>query len=229
MYLCLFLSGVGAAFSYPATAALLPQAVPLSEFANAVTWNSTGFQVASVTGPALGGAVIAFTRHAAPVYVIDAALALAFVVCVLLIAGRQGPRSMESPPTRARCWAARARLKTDVIWRRSPSTCSPCFGGATTSFRFSPRTSCTSDPRDSATPRRAVGRSGTDGAGDRPPATCGTPVVTCSGRSSASTGDDRLRALAILSALDDHLFTGALDNVSVVIRQSLVQMRAPTK
>ena len=51
----LFLIGVARAFSDPPKNALLPELVPQEHFTNAVTWNSNIFQIASVAGPALGG------------------------------------------------------------------------------------------------------------------------------------------------------------------------------
>ncbi len=55
MYLFLLLIGVARTFMQPARAAFLPQIVPRAVFSNAVTWNSTGFQLSSVVGPALAG------------------------------------------------------------------------------------------------------------------------------------------------------------------------------
>ena len=79
VYVCLFLVGCGLAFHRPASAAMLPQLVPRDDFPHAVTWSSTGWQAASVIGPALGGAVIAIAHRAGPVYVIDAVLMLCFL------------------------------------------------------------------------------------------------------------------------------------------------------
>ena len=58
VYLCLFLAGVSRAFNAPARWSLLPEVVPPDLLTNAVTWNSSAWQVASVAGPALGGGVI---------------------------------------------------------------------------------------------------------------------------------------------------------------------------
>ena len=68
MFLFLLLSGIARAFSAPARTALLPQVVPPEALANAVTWNSSGWQFASVSGPAVGGLIIGLTEQAAPVY-----------------------------------------------------------------------------------------------------------------------------------------------------------------
>jgi MFS family permease len=93
IYLCLFGVGVALAFHRPASAAMLPQLVPGEHFANAVTWSSTGWQAASVIGPALGGAVIALAHRAGPVYLIDAALMLCFMATLSAIRGRAAPRA----------------------------------------------------------------------------------------------------------------------------------------
>lgn len=55
MFLFLVLSGICRAFSAPARSALVSQVVPAELLPNAVTWNSSAWQVANVSGPALGG------------------------------------------------------------------------------------------------------------------------------------------------------------------------------
>ncbi len=55
IYAVLALMGTGRAFSAPASSALLPHLVPEEHFVNAVTWGGAIFQVANVSGPALGG------------------------------------------------------------------------------------------------------------------------------------------------------------------------------
>lgn len=85
IYACLLLAGTARAFQAPARASLLPQIVPRAAFPNAVTWASGGFQLASVIGPALGGLVIALAGRAAPIFLINACAALAFLCLVSLI------------------------------------------------------------------------------------------------------------------------------------------------
>jgi MFS family permease len=55
IYSVLFLIGTGRAFSGPASSALIPHLVPEKHFVNAVTWGGAVFQLATITGPALGG------------------------------------------------------------------------------------------------------------------------------------------------------------------------------
>jgi MFS family permease len=55
IYMVLFFVGTGRAFSSPASSALIPHLVPECHFVNAVTWGGAIFQLANITGPALGG------------------------------------------------------------------------------------------------------------------------------------------------------------------------------
>jgi MFS family permease len=81
IYVCLLLTGIARAFSAPARWALVPMVVPHHLISNAVTWNSSGWQIASVGGPALGGAILAAIGPAGA-YLLTASLALA---CALLV------------------------------------------------------------------------------------------------------------------------------------------------
>ena len=83
IYCCLFAAGFARTFLWPASQAFLPQLVPRQEFSRAVTWNTGAFHLSSVLGPAAGGALIALTHQAAVVYAINAATTL---VCLTLIA-----------------------------------------------------------------------------------------------------------------------------------------------
>ena len=60
IYSVLFLVGTGRAFSGPASSALIPHLVPEAHFVNAVTWGGATFQLANITGPALGGLLFTF-------------------------------------------------------------------------------------------------------------------------------------------------------------------------
>jgi MFS family permease len=82
IYFCLFTAGTARTFLWPASSAFLPHLVERQDFSRAVTWSSGSFQLSSVIGPAIGGAVIALTHRAAPVYAANAVLAL---LCLTLI------------------------------------------------------------------------------------------------------------------------------------------------
>jgi len=67
IYSVLFFVGTGRAFSGPASSALIPHLVPETHFVNAVTWGGAIFQLANITGPALGGLMFTFPlTHFAP-------------------------------------------------------------------------------------------------------------------------------------------------------------------
>jgi len=95
MYLLLFLNGIGRAFGWSARSALFPNLVPRNALSNAVMWNSSTFELTCVVGPGLGGLAIAqFGVHA--VYAIDAVCALAGFFFILPI---HAPQAMaESHP-----------------------------------------------------------------------------------------------------------------------------------
>ena len=50
--------GLGRAFSGPAASAMMPSLVPKEHFVNAVTWGATIYQIANMSGPAVGGIVV---------------------------------------------------------------------------------------------------------------------------------------------------------------------------
>jgi MFS family permease len=91
----LFVGAIGRALNWPAMSALMPTLVPREVFGNAVTWNSARFQVASVAGPALGGLLIAVTHSAGIAYATTAGLTLLFLVMLVFIPSRPVNRSPE--------------------------------------------------------------------------------------------------------------------------------------
>jgi MFS family permease len=88
IYLCLFGIGMARAFNNPATATLLPQTVPPPIFTSAATWSSSAWQLAAIIGPALAGGFVALANHVTAIYALDAAASLIFLWTVLLIKGR---------------------------------------------------------------------------------------------------------------------------------------------
>src|SRR5262245_47679560 len=70
IYLFLFLSGTARAFQGPARSSLLPQLVPPLIFSNAIRWTVSGFELSSMIGPALGGVLIALMKSATLVYLL---------------------------------------------------------------------------------------------------------------------------------------------------------------
>ncbi|WP_460166878.1 MFS transporter [Thermostilla marina] len=62
LYACLAAASFCQALGTPARAAILPQLVPARDFSNAVMWNSSIFQLATMTGPAVGGLLLGETK-----------------------------------------------------------------------------------------------------------------------------------------------------------------------
>src|SRR5947207_4824818 len=77
IYAVVVLVGVVRAFNAPVSRALLPQLVPEEHFPNAVAWNASIFQAATILGPSIGGFLYAFSRGPSTVYATATATALA--------------------------------------------------------------------------------------------------------------------------------------------------------
>jgi MFS family permease len=230
-YLCLFAIGVALAFNRPATAALLPQLVPLADFPNAVTWNSSGFQIASVVGPALGGAVIGIRHHAGPVYILDAMLALAFFASVWGIARRE-PAGPGEPVTLESLLAGLAFVRrTKVILAAiTLDLFAVLFGGATMLLPIFAKDILHVGPVGFGWLRAAPSAGALLMAvvlAHRPPLRrAGRSLLwAVAGFGIATIIFGLSRSFPLSMAM--LLLIGALDNVSVVVRHTLVQVRTP--
>ena len=88
--------GLGRAFSGPAASAMLPSLVPKDHFVNAVTWGATVYQIANMSGPAVGGilftlplaGVLARWNGAPVVYGFTLLMLLGFITLVSMIKAR---------------------------------------------------------------------------------------------------------------------------------------------
>jgi MFS family permease len=81
-YLLLVVVGSTRSFWMPARSAILPRLVPAAIFRNAVSWNSSFFELASIGGPAVGGLLIGLFHRGAPIYLFNVAAALTFILLV---------------------------------------------------------------------------------------------------------------------------------------------------
>ncbi len=95
LYVTLAVIGAARAFNNPAESALTPQVVPEDYYFNAIAWSSSVWQLSSILGPAVGGLIIAATGQAAMVYLVNAAAGGVLVVALLLIRSQQ--KSYSSP------------------------------------------------------------------------------------------------------------------------------------
>ncbi len=88
-FVVLFVIGVARAFNNPAEGALTPMVVPESLFHSAVTWSTSVWQVSAIVGPAVSGFVIALTGGAPAVYIFNVFAGSALVIALLLIHPRK--------------------------------------------------------------------------------------------------------------------------------------------
>ncbi len=65
VFVVLFLFGIARAFFGPASASLVANLVPPEHFANAVAWNSSAWQTATIVGPVAGGLLYGLSAEAA--------------------------------------------------------------------------------------------------------------------------------------------------------------------
>jgi len=70
IYAVLVLLGVVRSFSSTASRSILPQLVPEKHFPNAVAWNATTFQAATILGPSFGGILYAVAHGPSVVYAV---------------------------------------------------------------------------------------------------------------------------------------------------------------
>ena len=97
IYTLLLGIGIARAFNDPASSTLLPQTVPPQQFSNAATWSTSTWQFASITGPALAGILIGFFDSLSFIYIFDALAAITFCILLLFIKGRPLALAQKSP------------------------------------------------------------------------------------------------------------------------------------
>ena len=95
IYLVLILLGVVRSFNGTASRSILPQLVPEEHFSNAVAWNATTFQAATIIGPSLGGVLYAAFRGPSAVYAVAMITALGALVSAFRIKTRAQTRRRE--------------------------------------------------------------------------------------------------------------------------------------
>ncbi len=89
IYAVLVLFGSVRAFSGPAGQALMPTLVPRPLLPKAVAWGSSVWQVAMICGPALGGLIYGASRSAKVVYLVCAILFAVASLCVWFVRSEQ--------------------------------------------------------------------------------------------------------------------------------------------
>lgn len=230
-FAALFLAGVAHAVSMPARWSILRQLVPDHLVGNAVTWNSSGWQVASVVGPALGGLIIARTRSAAWVYGLD----LAFSLTVLgLVAGIRPTKTvrLDQPPS-LRSLAAGLRFVGSnrlILATITLDLFAVFLGGAVALLPVFARDILRIGPQGLGWLRAAPSLGAAAMAltlAHRPPLRrAGPALLWAVGGFGLATIGFGLSSSPLLSFAMLFL-TGALDNISVVVRSTLIQFLTP--
>lgn len=90
IYFVIFLTGIARGFFSPTNFAFLPQLVDVRALPNAISWNSSTWQVASITGLGLGGLLYGFAG-VTRAFAVMAALTVLALFILLQIAPRPAP------------------------------------------------------------------------------------------------------------------------------------------
>ena len=231
IYVALFLSSVGFAFSTPAQAALLAQVLPVEAFANGVTWSSTGFQIAAVTGPALSGFLIAITKGATLAYLVCAGMAVAYIGLMSGVSPRAQARMKERVTLRSLAAGLRFVFDDELILAAlTLDLFAVLFGGATTLLPIYAKDILRVGPTGlgwlRAAPSFGAMLTALWFAHRGPMQHAGKLLlmaVTGFGIATIVFGASQSFPLSMAALFA----TGAFDSVSVVIRSSLVQLRTP--
>ncbi len=219
------------AFNSPARGSLLPLLVPEQDFHNAITWNSGVFHFCAAAGPPLGGFVIRWTGAAWPVFAIAAGGALIFAVSLLGVRPRAQQRA-----TGARSLRAMA-AGMGYVWREKTilsaitlDLLAVLLGSATSLLPIYARDILDAGPIGlgllKAAPYAGALLMALLLAHRRPFRRAGRALLLSVAAFGAATivfGLSRSLPLSLAMLL----LAGAADNISVVIRHVLVQVRTP--
>ena len=94
IYTVIFISGIARGFLTPAVFSYMPQLVPRELYPNAVTWNSTLWETASIGGPALGGFLYGFLGITAS-YLTDVLLMAGGLLLVIGVSKKPLPQTTD--------------------------------------------------------------------------------------------------------------------------------------
>ena len=233
LYAVIFGTGIARSFIQPARTALTSQLVPRALYANATTWRSSAGQTASVAGPAIGGLLYAL-GGATLAYVVVVALMGVAVGAMLLMPspGRVAPPAGERESMReSLAGGLRFVVRQPVVLGAiSLDLFAVLFGGATALLPVFADTILHVGPRGLGVLRAAPAAGAVLMSlvlAHRPPFRRAGAALLASvaafGLCMIGFGLSRNFALsALLLAL-----SGMVDNVSVVIRSTLIQVMTP--
>jgi Arabinose efflux permease len=133
IFLCLFFLGLARAFNDPASSTLLPQTIPQEAFTSAATWSSSSWQMAAIIGPAIAGVIVAVTKSVDSIYFIGSGAGIIFLVLIAMIKGR--PLALSKEPVSLRSLTQGLRFIRDTKVLLAAITLdlfAVLFGGAVT-------------------------------------------------------------------------------------------------
>jgi MFS family permease len=231
IYAVLILLGVVRSFNGTASRSILPQLVPEEHFANAVAWNATTFQAATILGPSLGGILYAAFHGPSAVYACAMLTAVGALASTFRIRTRPQARRRE-PMTLKTVFAG-----LHFIWREklilgaiSLDLFAVLLGGAVALLPVYAREILHTGPWGLGLLRTAPGVGAALMAvalAHRPLRGRAGPTLLWSvagfGVCTILFGVSTSLVLSLLSLI----CLGAADMVSVIIRATLVQLRTP--
>jgi MFS family permease len=100
IYLLLFGTGTFRALGWTASSAIVTGLVPAKTFSNAATWRSNAYQLATAVGPVVGGFLLKWWSPVT-VFLIDSASGLVLAFCMMFIVPRPQERVAEPKSWRA--------------------------------------------------------------------------------------------------------------------------------
>ncbi|HEY3280994.1 MAG TPA: MFS transporter [Armatimonadota bacterium] len=232
IYAVLFFRGLAGGMQGPSQAALMPQLTPGADFPNAVTWRTTLFQVAAVVGPALGGVLLAHRRNPADVYAAEAVIGVLSLTAMTFMASRPvEPHDPEEPVLQSILGGIRfVRRQKAVLGAMALDLFAVLFGGAVALLPVFARDILHVGPVGLGILRAASSAGGMLTAIAllrRPPLRRSGPlllaVVAAFGLTMIGFGLSRWFWLSMVFLA----ISGAVDNVSMVIRGTVVQAMTP--
>ena len=229
IYVLLGMGAVAQALGSPSRAAVLPQIVDRKIFANAVTWNTTVFHLAAMTGPAIGGLIVEMSIPSAFALAAGCRLVSTAAVFGLRIGASPGssdPISLESLMAGIRfVWKMRLILAVITL-----DLFAVLLGGAAYLLPMFCEDILKVGPQGLGFLRsaEAVGAvsMGVLLAFAPPMRSAGRTLLLAVAGFGAATIGLGLSRYFLLSLVMMFLI-GALDNVSVVVRHTIVQMLTP--
>ena len=232
IYACLFLTASARAFQWPARQGVLPLIVPGESISNAITWNSSVMEIASVTGPAVGGILVATTGSAA-VYVIQVVCALLTLACYWLMEYRSPALGTKAAKPGARRLLEGVRFVWNhklILPAMTLDLLGVLFGGATALLPIYAVEILHAGPQGlgwlrAAPSIGAVAMAVVSAHRSRIAAAGRSLLFAVAGFGAATAVFGISRSFWLSFAM--LLLIGALDNVSVVLRQSLIQTETP--